>query len=162
MGGALSATAKPIAVPIQQMGLTSEAAKYLVMPIYYTKGTPTVEEKEAALKVWKMISSNKAPNYLAQKQSNPNFNYTLCSEFFYDIFFDRLNDVHPGARALFSKSGQRMRQYFLASITMLLSLMDDADKFSRTLQHLAQVHNKIGVKAIECKCTNGDIEHVAY
>lgn len=151
MGGILSSTNKPIQIPIQQMGLSPDAAKFLVMPIYYTSEALSVDERESALVAWKMISSNKAPNYLAQKQADPSFPYTLCSEFFYDIFFGRLNDVHPGAQGLFSKSGQRMRQYFLASITMILSLMDDVGKFTRTLQHLAQVHNKIGVKAIECK-----------
>lgn len=151
MGGILSSTNKPIQIPIKQMGLSNDAAKFLVMPIYYTTDALTADERESAMTVWKMISNNKAPNFVAQKRSDPSFTYILCSEYFYDIFFDRLNDVHPGARGLFSKSGQRMRQYFLASITMLLNLMDDAGKFTRTLQHLAQVHNKIGVKAIECK-----------
>jgi len=150
MGGNLSSTNKTLQIPIQSKGITEEAAKCLVMPIYYTKAPLTMEEKESATAVWKMISSNKAPNYIAQKLQNPStFKYALCSEFFYDIFFDRLSDVHPASRPLFSKSGQRMRQYFLASITMLLNLMETPEKFNKTLIHLANVHNKIGVKAIE-------------
>jgi len=164
MGGNISSTNKTLQIPIRSSKskgsgggkttiITEDTAKCLVMPIYYTKVELTIEEKEAALTVWKLISSNKAPNYLALKQSsiatNDTFKYALCSEFFYDIFFDRLSDVHPASRPLFSKSGQRMRQYFLASITMLLSLIEIPEKFNKTLIHLAHVHNKIGVKAIE-------------
>ncbi len=37
-------------------------------------------------------------------------------------------------------------------ITLLLGAMEeDKDKFVKTLQGLARVHNIIGVKAVECK-----------
>lgn len=153
MGGSVSTNNKTLQVPIQKSGLNGaispDVCKSMIMPIYYTKEDLTEEETEAATSAWKLISNNKAPNYLLYKRTNPQFQYALCADFFYDIFFDRLNDVHPGASHLFSKTGQRMRQYFLASITMLMTLMGNKDKFDKTLNHLAQVHNKIGVKAIE-------------
>jgi len=111
MGSSISTTNKIMEIStLKKEGINQEGAKFLVLPIYYTKVPITKKEFDAAVTVWKMISSNKAPNYLAQKLQNPNFNYILCSEFFYDIFFERLQDVHPGSRSLFSKSTARMRQ----------------------------------------------------
>ena len=157
MGGNLSGTNKRMEVPLKASAssakFSAETAKFLVMPIYYTKDALSAIELDAALSVWKDISSNKAQNFVLQKQTDSAFRskYALCSEYFYDIFFDRLSDVHPGSRGLFSKSGQRMRQYFLASLTMILSLLNEPVKLNKTLTHLAQVHNKIGVKGVECK-----------
>ncbi len=160
MGGSISTPQRqsfrvPSNRSTQRSGLviSEEYAVSLVLPIYYTKENFTDKEKDEALNVWKLITSNKAPGFIAQKESNPHFPYTLCSEYFYSIFFERLIDIHPTSKNLFSKNSQRMRQSFLSSFGMILNLMDDSDptKFKRCLVNLANVHNKIGIKAVECK-----------
>lgn len=122
-----------------------------ILPVYYTKDPLTDRELQAALKAWSSISSNRASNYIQQKRHNPDFPYSTCSEYFYDLFYERLFEVHPNARPLFKKSKKRMRQYFIGSFTMLLDSVTDSEKFTRSLISLAHVHNNIGVKAIECK-----------
>jgi hypothetical protein len=54
------------------------------------------------------------------------------------------------ARPMF-KSGLKSQGKFLVKmISLSLSLVDDPDKFQVTLVKLTEVHNKRGVKAIEC------------
>lgn len=122
-----------------------------VLPIYYTKDELTDTELEAVLKVWGLITSSRAETYVHLRRFNPSFGFSNCSEYFYQLFYDKLLDVHPGAKVLFKKDNKRMRQYFVGSFTMLLDSINDVDKFNRTLVSLAHVHNNIGVKAIECK-----------
>jgi len=157
MGGSISGPQKGI-VPIVATSANQDGKKMeqstlvpLVLPIYYTKQDITKFERSEVFKVWKLVTTNKAPNFLEGKATDPNFPHALCSDFFYAIFFDRLLDIHPTSKNLFQKNSQRMRQSFLSSFGMILNLMDEPEKFQRCLVNLAQVHNKIGIKAIECK-----------
>lgn len=122
-----------------------------VLPIYYTKEELTETELEAANKVWNHITSNHAATYVHLKKNDPNFEFTSCADYFYEIFYGQLLDFHPGVKSLFKKGNRRMRQYFIGCFTMMLDFANDVDKFKRSLVSLAYVHNHIGVKAIECK-----------
>lgn len=153
MGGSISSPL-PTSIKVQsnrteQSPNIEEYTVNLVLPIYYTKQNLTEFERSEAFKVWKLVTSSKAPLYLEAKKKDPNFPYPLCSDYFYAVFFERLIDIHPTSRNLFQKSSQRMRQSFLSSFGMILNLMDDPEKFQRCLVNLAHVHNKIGIKAIE-------------
>lgn len=122
-----------------------------VLPIYYTKQELTEAEFNAAHKAWSLVTSSRASTYVHLKKMNPLFEFSNCSEYFYEIFYERLLEIHPGAKVLFKKNNKRMRQYFIGSFTMLLESVNDVEKFTRSLVGLAHVHNNIGVKALECK-----------
>lgn len=128
----------------------------LVMPLYYSKASLTRDEKEAASYAWKLIIGNRSPHFLEMKEEMERegkpFPYTLCADYFSDIFYARLFDTHPDCKGLFANSKMKMRINFMGVITLLLGAMEeDKDKFVKTLQGLARVHNIIGVKAVECK-----------
>jgi len=153
MGGVITSTAQPVPVPVIKSDgrLSTDQAVSLVLPIYYSKEPLTTQERDEAIGAWKLIFNNKAPAFVELKSKDPSFPHALCTEYFYSIFFVRLIDVYSHAKGLFSKSNQRMRQSFLGSLSMIINLIDDPTKFNRVLVNLAHVHNKIGVKSMECK-----------
>jgi len=154
MGGNLSSSAKPVPAPVQKCPsgcLSTEQAVSLVHPIYYTKEPLTDQERDEALAAWKLVFNNKAPVFAELRAKDPSFPYALCTEYFYSIFFVRLIDVYPHAKQLFIKPTQRMRQSFLGSLSMILNLMEETAKFQSCLTNLAHVHNKIGIKSMECE-----------
>jgi len=120
-----------------------------VLPIYYTKEELTQSELEAVIKVWGLITSSRAQTFVHSRRLNPQFGFSNCSEYFYELFYEKLLETHPGAKVLFKKNNKRMRQYFIGSFTMLLDSVNDVEKFTRSLVSLAHVHNNIGVKALE-------------
>ena len=67
-----------------------------MLPVYYNNTKLTPNEVELAKKSWEYISSDKAPVYL-QKLENNSFtkNYSTCVDWFIDIFYERLFDIHP-------------------------------------------------------------------
>lgn len=128
----------------------------LVMPLYYTKADLSAEEKEAAMNVWKLIINNRSDHFFAMKEKmqreGETCPYNLCSDYFSEMFYVRLFDTHPSCKGLFANSKMKMRMNFMGIITLLLNAMDeDKNKFVKTLQGMAKVHNIIGVKAVECK-----------
>lgn len=147
MGGSTSA---PSAPPPPQHSSMEEIIAF-VRPIFYTDDAITKEELDAATLVWKMILNNKSQHFLSLRAADPNFVPLNCMEYFYDIFYNRLFDVHPSCRTLFKKSISKQGSFFLRMISLLLTEIDDKEKFFRTLENLANIHNKMGVKAVECK-----------
>ena len=132
-----------------------EFAASIVMPIYYTKALLEPEEKVAATACWKSIVGNRSAHFQnLKKESKPEeFPYAICSDYYSELFYERLFHVHPGCKGLFTNSKMKMRVNFMSIISLLLdALDDDTGKFVKTLENLARVHNRIGVKAVECKC----------
>lgn len=124
----------------------------LMMPVYYTQDPITSEEHEAAQKTWEMILSNKAPGFLEQRKNSLEFSrkFTTSIMYFSECFYSRLFDVHPMARNLF-RDMKSQGKFLVKMISLSLSEVADADKFARTLEKLAEIHNERGVKAVECK-----------
>jgi hypothetical protein len=124
-----------------------------VMPIFYSKSELTMEEREAANAAWKQIVNNKSQHFLEirAQQNDPNFPHVTCLEYFYDIFYNRFFDVHPSCKTLFKKSINKQGSFFARMISLLLGDIDDQEKWRKNLENLAHIHNKMGVKAVECK-----------
>lgn len=152
MGGAPSTNAAEIAAAAMQKRTQEEVIAF-VMPIYYSKAPLLPHEKEQAIKAWRYISAGQSPEFFRLKKEDPN-NVPCKSpmEFFGNQFYRRLLEVHPTCRGLFTKSTMKQGQLLLRMISFAVSELDeDESKFIKTFQNLATCHNKIGVKACECK-----------
>ncbi len=158
MGGSASSSAAIARAAEQarhdQMQKTEEEIIAFVMPVFYTKSELAAEEREAASSAWKLIVNNKSQHFLdirTQRQNDPNFPHVTCLEYFYDIFYNRLFDVHPSCKSLFKKSINKQGSFFARMISLLLGDIDDQEKWTKNLENMAHIHNKMGVKAVECK-----------
>lgn len=148
MGGNTSAPSVP---PPSQAHASEAEIEAFVRPIFYSPDPITKEELDAATAVWKMILNNRSQHFLNIRASDPNFVPLNCMEYFYDIFYNRLFDVHPSCKPLFKKSISKQGSFFLRMISLLLTELEEKEKFVKTLENMAHIHNKMGVKAVECK-----------
>lgn len=133
-----------------------EIAKFVdfFYPIYYSSAPLTVTERERAIACFKLISSNQAQEFYRLKQEDPV--HVPCNspmEFFGNRFYKRFIEVHPTAQALFGKSTMKQGTLLYRMMNFVISDLEqpDADKFQKTFEMLANSHNRIGVRAAECK-----------
>ena len=56
-----------------------------------------------------MTVDDKSEHFIALKQ-NPEFTHTSCISYFFDVFYERLFDVHPLCKPMF-KSGMKAQVY---------------------------------------------------
>lgn len=157
MGGAPSSTASASKVashanPSAVLDMEKEIIPF-VMPIYYTTAPILPIELEAATKAWKMILNNRCENFnRMKKEQNPTAaELENATEFFFHVFYERLFDIHPGCRKLFTRSIHKQGSFFLRFFSMCIAEIDEPEKLEKTLENLTNIHNKMGVKAVECK-----------
>lgn len=151
MGSAKSVSLPPPSDDATQRLTTDQWIQYC-MPVYYTKQALSPEEKDKLFSTWKLVRMNQAPGYHRLKREEPD--NTPCNssmEYFANRLTVRLIDVHPSARALFSKSTLKQGTLVMNMISFLLSVMEDEEKFRKHLQMLAASHCRLGVRAAECK-----------
>lgn len=121
----------------------------LMFPVFFDDKALTVEEQACVERTWGLILTDTAPIYLARTK-NPGFAHSSSITYFYELFYNRLFDVHPGARDLF-KDIQSQGKFLVKMISLALSEKVDPQKYHTTLTRLAEIHNERGVKAVECK-----------
>ncbi len=150
MGGGQSSSSSERTKPT--LGKNLQDIVKLMMPVYYTLDPITPDEHSTAQKSWEMILSNTAPGFLEQRKSSVEFSrkFTTSIMYFSDCFYARLFDVHPMARNLF-RDMKSQGKFLVKMISLSLSEVADAEKFTRTLEKLAEIHNERGVKAVECE-----------
>lgn len=124
----------------------------LVLPLYYTKDRLTAAEREAAVSAWKMIMNDHSEHFNFMKENKaPDFvEHANPMELFYYTFYTRLFDVHPIAKTLFHRALNKQGTFFVRFISMAITQLDDAEKWAKSFNNLTDIHNKMGVKAIEC------------
>lgn len=152
MGATVSTTHK-VAERVDAVNVESEVIPF-VMPIYYTEEPITPHELEAALKVWKMILNNRSEHFLALKRANTDKDVQEaenCMDYFMHNFYLRLFDIHPNCQKLFHRSIHKQGSFFLRFLSMCVAEVSEPEKLEKTMENLANIHNKIGVKAVECK-----------
>lgn len=121
-----------------------------VLPIYYSNLPISKEEFKAAYDCWKVILNNRSPHFLKMKATDPTCTYENCNEYFFHIFYNRFFDIHPSARVLFTKPINKQGSFLMRFITLCLDAWEDDDKWDKTLINLTNIHNRMGIKAIEC------------
>ena len=165
MGGGLST---------KEIKAFEEEIVLLMMPVYYI---PQVEVTSndilACQNVWNLILDEKSieyQNYLKTitiaaaatttiatttitsttvATTNNTIQPKSCIEWFYSIFYDRLFNVHPLCRPLFTKGIESLGTFLVQMISLTLSQLRDSLKFKKTMRSLAIRHCERGVKAIE-------------
>ena len=67
-----------------------------MLPVYYDLGNLSTADVELAKISWQYIANDTAPVYI-EKIENSDFlkKYPTCIDWFTDIFYERLFDIHP-------------------------------------------------------------------
>lgn len=140
----------------EQMKKRYDELLQMMMPVYYIDKPMEPEALTLAKKTWESISKDSSRHFTAMKKGDPAFSkkYERCIDYFNDIFFIRLFDVHPLAKVLFHKKNEKQEKAtqnkFLARmLTMALLDIDDQTRWDQTFTKLAEMHNEMGVKAVE-------------
>ena len=66
----------------------------LMMPIYYVDQEVTTDDVAHAKVGWQMIINDTAPMFVELKGTE-NFHYRSSTMMFFDLFYNRLFDIHP-------------------------------------------------------------------
>eukprot|EP01039_Chlorochromonas_danica_P002896 gene2896-3161_t len=125
---------------------TEEEIVALLMPLYYTTEPLTAEEREAAVYVWKLIVKNQCQHFNTYKTMHPE-RFKTVADFLHITFYERLFEIHPSCRSLFTRDISKMN--LIPMVSLCLTKFDDPVGLKRSLANLVNVHNHIGVKAVE-------------
>jgi hypothetical protein len=115
---------------------TDTAVCKLMLPVYYIEEPLTRTELELAKNSWKLIDENLARSYV-QLKTQEGCEFSTCSDWFCEVYFGRLFDVHPLARTMFSDPQSKQR-FLTALFKMIFTGLDDIKKFDESLIKLAE------------------------
>lgn len=151
--GSTASTQVSAAANVQKKNNIDEAEMIkLLMPVYYTTAPLLPHEKEQAIKAWKMISSGLAPEFFRRKKYDPvNTPCTSPPEFFGKQLVKRFVNVHPISQPMFSNTTTKQGTLFFRMIAFVITALEDEEKFDNHFVMLAKGHNRLGVRAVECK-----------
>eukprot|EP01033_Poteriospumella_lacustris_P017370 gene17370-biopygen7802 len=120
------------------------------MPIYYVEEPITTEEKEKAIRSWKLVASGQAAEFYRLKKADPvNIPCSSPMEFFGNRFIQRFFEVHPIAAPMFSKTSMKQGTLFFRMIAFTIAALDNDAKFDSQFVTLAKSHNRMGIRAVE-------------
>jgi hemoglobin-like flavoprotein len=121
----------------------------LMMPVYYhASAEVTNRDITACQNVWNLILEDQSPSFLEYKKATDNPPPT-CIIWFYHVFYERLFNIHPLCRPLFTKGVESVGSFLVQMVSMSLSQLRDVTKFKKTMTSLAARHCERGVKASE-------------
>lgn len=159
MGGSASTQVAAATTVINQTSpvIDKDLLVRLLMPIYYTTSPLLPHEKDRALKAWKLVSSGLAPAFHRRKKEDP-LNTPCASppEFFGQRLVMRFISVHPVSQQMFSFTTVKQGSLFYRMIAFIAATLDEEDKFEAHFTLLARTHNRMGVRAVECKWVSVD------
>lgn len=126
----------------------------LLYPIYYNIEPITAHEKQKAIESFHLISGNQSEEFYRMKKEDPTT--ITCNspmEFFGNRFYKRLIEIHPTCQPLFAKSTMKQGTLLLRMMSLVVADLQnpDPEKFKKTFEAIANSHNRIGVRAAECK-----------
>ena len=143
MGGGLS-----LCQDIDYVHSTDKEIMRYMLPIYYTSDTLTSRDIDIAHATWNMVLDDSAPEFVRMMESGDDSNPN-CVAWFYTIFYNRLFDVHPGCRQLFTREMMTQGSFLVRMISLSLQEMHDMDNFRDMMCSLAEKHCTYGVKGVE-------------
>jgi hemoglobin-like flavoprotein len=100
------------------------------------------------MSVWNAILDDATPPYIMTKDK-PGFQYPSCRVWFYNLFYERLFDIHPLCKPLFTNGVDSIGTFLVKMISMSLNQCEDKAKFQKAMIDLAERHCERGVKAVE-------------
>jgi hemoglobin-like flavoprotein len=120
-----------------------------MMPVYFVANVEvTNRDITCCQNVWNLILDDQSPGYIEHKTSNEQAHPT-CIVWFYHVFYERLFNIHPLCRPLFTKGVESVGAFLVQMVSMSLSQLRDSSKFQKTMTALAARHCERGVKASE-------------
>lgn len=121
----------------------------IMLPVYFVDEEMTDQEIKLVDDNWSAILYDSTLVY-KEKRQDPTFTYNSAATYFFALFYNRLFDVHPVSRDLF-KNMEGQGQFLIRMVQLALSERESPKNFQLSLIRLAEVHNRRGVKAVECK-----------
>lgn len=151
MGGSVTKPNIPIQDAQGRQINEAELIKVL-MPIYYTSDPILPIEQEKAVKSWKLIASGQAAEFYRLKKADPvEITCQTPMEFFGNRLVKRFIEVHPVVQHMFNKNTLKQGTLFFRMIAFTMAALDDESKFDSQFITLAKTHNRMGIRAVECK-----------
>lgn len=133
----------------RQIAGTQHEILMLMMPVYYIRDCVVTPEDIEAVKVgWNLIIKDNTEPYKELKK-NKNCEYSSCISWFYSLFYDRLFNVHPACKPLFTSGIVGQGKFLVKMISMTLSQLGDPTHFKQMMEKLAMRHCERGVRAVE-------------
>lgn len=153
MGGSVTKPNIPVKMEHQQGRVVSEEDLVkALMPIYYTKDLISPAEQEKVVKSWKIIASGQAAEFYRLKKADPDHvTGQTPMEFFGFSLVRRFIEVHPVVQHMFNKNIVKQGTLFFRMIAFTIAALDDESKFDSQFVQLAKTHNRMGIRAVECK-----------
>jgi hemoglobin-like flavoprotein len=113
--------------------------------------TPDITDTDINLakSVWSSIIEDRSPLYLEEKMKDSNFPHSSCISWFYSIFYDRLFNVHPMCRPLFTSGIVSQGKFLVKMVTFILNSLKHRSKFTTAMQELAKRHCERGIRGVE-------------
>lgn len=121
-----------------------------IYPIYYIPNA-VIADREALLVVesWNKIVNNTSLHWKDISKAENECKHLSSLSMFYELFYQRLFDVSPSSKQLFSKSIQVQGKALVHMISGAISLLKDTTNLVSALQKLAIGHTSKGVLATQ-------------
>jgi hemoglobin-like flavoprotein len=120
-----------------------------MMPVFYIDNAEVSDEEIAMAKnTWNLVVDDKSAQFKLEKQ-NPEFEQSSCISWFYTIFYDRLFNVHPMCRPLFTSGIVSQGKFLVKMMSLTLNCIANKNKFTKSMEDLALRHCERGVRGVE-------------
>jgi hypothetical protein len=154
MGGGVSKRRMPVQDAVGRK-INEDELMRVLMPIYYLSDPITPFEQKQAVKAWKLVANGQAAEFYRLRKANPvEITCNTPMEFFGNRLVKRFIEVHPVVQHMFSKNTLKQGTLFFRMIAFTMSALDDDSKFDSQFVTLAKTHNRMGIRAVECMCSN--------
>lgn len=123
-----------------------------MMPVYYIHNSiVTAGDISIAKESWELITDDKSNEFIKQRNNsqNNNFHFTSCIGWFYVVYYERLFDIHPLCKPLFTTGIISQGKFLVKMISLTLNQLHDPSNFHAIMKGLALSHCSKGVKAVE-------------
>lgn len=121
----------------------------IMMPVYYIHNAQvTPEDIKVAKESWALITEDQSQEFLKQKL-NSSFAFNSCIGWFYVSYYERLFDIHPLCRPLFTTGIISQGKFLVKMISLTLNQLHDPSNFHIIMNGLAINHCSKGVKSVE-------------
>ncbi len=140
-----------IGLSAKQMALEEAREKLILlfMPGYYIHNAQVDDNDVANAKLgWNFIIKDTAPNYLKAKE-HPDCPFASCISYFYTTFYERLFEIHPTCKDLFSNGIVGQGKFLVKMISITLSQVGDQEVFKESMIQLTRRHCVKGIRAVE-------------
>jgi hemoglobin-like flavoprotein len=123
----------------------------IMMPVYYLGNNVQVTSEYivVAKDSWSLITDDQSQEFLKQKLDNPNFSFSSCIGWFYIVYYERLFDIHPLCKPLFTTGIISQGKFLVKMISLTLNQLHDPVNFHIVMKGLALSHCAKGVRSVE-------------